>query len=248
MVRASTIANEICGDLIFSVSEWDGVDYLVTNFKYPNRDHVVLFNDSVDGIRFSDRGITLSNLLGDGVQLTEARSELIHAICREHGAELRDQRITKDASNGLSMAFIDICHAITRIADIAIYSSQRTPSLLASQIEEILLDRVIPNRTFSRDWHDESNDPNGHYTIDFRILGSSAGRNVFHISSRPKADRVTAVCQFYKARNSYAPTLAVVRPDLELGSHFEGRLMMSTTEILYGTVGHEQEIAEFALA
>ncbi len=249
MVSIRQIAAHLCKELIYSIEKWNNIDYLITKFQYPNRDYVVLYNDSADGIDLSDRGTTLSQLQGEGVQLTASRLELVSAICENHGVHLRNSMLTRTAhSEDIGPAVIDLCHAITRIADIQLHVTPRTPSTLAADIELLLLDRIVPRRSFQQNWYHEQFDHYGHYLVDFRINGRGEARNLFHISSKPKADRVAAVCQFFKANETFTPTMAIVRPDLELGPHFEGRLAMSTSEVVYGVKHNEDTIIGFALS
>lgn len=65
-------------------------------------------------------------------------------------------------------ALFSFVQALTHVADIEYISRERVRSTFIEDVQSFLGGRIPANRISSR-WHDESRDPDGKYTVDYRV-------------------------------------------------------------------------------
>lgn len=244
-ITLDQLVQTVCDDLIAGVEEYQGARYIISSLRCANGDGVVAW---VEGGKLTDRGKTLFSLQVDDIKLTKSRLEMIDAICSVHGVTKRGEDFLKTLGKDPSRDVREYFHALTRICDLRMHAVTKEPATIEYDLDTLLNRRVLPHRTFERNWCDRRIDPQGAFRVDYRLNGKAQPRHLFHVSSKQKCDRVTGVCGFLKSEGLYAPTLAVVPDDIELGEQYLERLRLSTDALSFGVRGHEQAIIDFALS
>lgn len=247
MIDVSTIAGRLCGDLVLDVAQRGDRSFVVSSFRYPDGDYVLIYFDNYGERDFAtDRGTTLFKCTVDRIAITDARNELITSICRRYGVELRDGELRKPLSDNPGLDCLRFCEAITRVSNLQ-YETAKDRSVLSDEVADFLEREVSPFRKIQRGWTDPQIDPDGDYPVDYRLNGVGQPRNIFYVGSGGKSTLVSAVSSFLRLNRLFVPTLAIVDPEIHLGRHHVGRLQRATTEIRFGLAGYEKDVIEFSL-
>ncbi len=246
---ASELVSRLCKDIVRAVATRGLRTYIVTNFHYPDGESVNLYLESKgDAHWLSDLGTTLFKCISGGVDLTTTRRQFIESICNMHELQLEQTTLRKRLRlENAGVDCVSFCEAISRISTLEYQRENRQRSYLPEQVESLLVRRVEPIRTIARRWTNPAIDLHESFPVDYRLNGRGEPRHIFHVASAEKSTLVSAVCNFFKAKDAYVPTLSIVDPDLELGEHYMDRLQLASTQIRFGVSGNEDPIVQFAL-
>ncbi len=248
MTAIADLATRLCGDMVRAVAKRGTREFIITRFSYPDGDLLNLYIESTTGNYWlSDLGITLSKFRINGIELTSSRSQFIQSICNVYGLELDRTILRKRITESPNLDSLAFCEAIARISTLEYLKDVHKRSSLPDQLEHLLEKRVEPQRTILRKWYDKSVDFKNSHPVDFRINGPGQPRNIFHVAAPGKSNLVSAVCNYFKVKKVFVPTMAVIDPDVNLGPHFLDRLQLAVTHIRYGVAGGEDAIVRFAL-
>lgn len=250
-MKAADLATRICKDLVRAVAQRGMRTYIVTAFTYPDGESVNLYVENTNGETWlSDLGTTIFKVNTCGLSLTLPRHHFIQAICNTYGLQMEDATLRKRLSpNNAASECVAFCEALTRISTLEYQRELRQRSYLPELVDSLLQRTVEPVRPIARAWTNPEIDLHQSFPVDYRINGKGASpRHIFHVASAEKSTLVSAVCNFFKSKNAYVPTMSIVDPDLNLGEHFLDRLQLASTQIRFGVVGSEDIITRFGLA
>ena len=247
-VEAEKFAQRLCGDFVRRIARRGSRAFIVTQFKYPDGDFMNLYPEGRgDTFSVSDLGDTMFKCRMGGVKLTSTRMKWIDTICGIHGIRMEDSVFRKDVrQDHFGTDCLSFCEAISKISTLEYDSERRLRSFLPAQLDGLIHDCVEPVRGVTRKWTHPTLDPKQSYPVDYRFNGIGEPRHVFHVVSGDKSTLVAAVCGFLKLQGIFAPTLAVVSTDADLGPHEVDRLQRAATSIKFGIAGNEDEIIRFA--
>jgi hypothetical protein len=249
-MNAENLAQLLCRDFVHSVGTRHERSFIVTNFRYPDGDFVLLYvQPDGDQCIITDLGTTLFKCTVARVILTDTRKNLLNVICRKYGIE-QDHGALRKVINVKSVGAdtLAFCEAVTRISNLQMETDSGSRSVIPAQIERLLEQRVTPQRQFVRKWSHPDLDTSGDYPVDYRLNGVGEARNVFIVGSPAKSTFVAAASSFFRLNAIYVPTLAIIDPEVHFGRHYISRLQRAATEIRYGVTGYEEQIVRFALS
>jgi hypothetical protein len=247
-MNVTELAGGLCGDLVRSVAQRGTRSFIVTNFRYPDGDSVNLYLESKGASEWlTDLGTTIFKYGTNGLELSDSRRQFIQAICNTYGLELEKtvfrKRLTVDRPGLDCLSF---CEALSRISTLEYQKESRHKGSFFEQVDNLLKHRVEAVRKIERRWTDPLIDPNQSFPVDYRMNGTGTPRNLFYVATADKSNLVSAVCNFFKIKGVYVPTMSVIDPDLNLGKHHMDRLQLASTHLRFGVVGSEDAIVEFA--
>src|SRR5882762_5393227 len=100
MMTTTDLADRLCKDVVRGVYERGERSFIVTNFTYPVGDSVNLYlSEENDGPWISDRGSTHYMLRVGGVEFTQPRKDIIHAVCVQHRVQFSNNALSRKLSS-----------------------------------------------------------------------------------------------------------------------------------------------------
>lgn len=244
-------AASVCKDLIYGLGKRGDRSFIVTTFTYPDGDHVPLYLDHAGGVPvLTDRGTTLFKCVEDGLDMkVVSRLDLISAVCASLGVEFANNALRKPVATerpGLDM--VALLTAIARISNYQYDRETKSRPVIHQQVRRLLQSQVKPIKSVEPNFVYSDVDATAAFPVEFKV-GDQSPRHIFTIQSAQKSNVVVATTQYLKAREHGAPTLAVIGSDVKLTVKDYERLSAVTRQIIKnGPEGHEDEIADFALA
>ena len=148
-----------------------------TPFQFEDRDHLVVVLRREDGSwMLTDEGHTYMHLTYDIAEKDLHRGTRAKVIgntldafrIEDREGELR-LRIDDDDFGG---ALYDFIQALLKITDVSYLSRERVRSTFLEDLRQFLGESV-PGDRLSADWHDPVHDPAGHYSVDYRVNGTT---------------------------------------------------------------------------
>jgi len=248
-MNATDLATRLCKDMVRAVAQRGTRAYIITAFTYPDGESVNLYVENKDsGSWLSDLGTTFFKFNTGGLNLTSPRHQFIQAICNTYGVEIERATLRKQLrSDSATSDCLAFCEALSRISTLEYQRESRSRSNFPELVDGLLKRKVEPARPIDRGWTNPTIDLHKSFPVDYRINGVGEPRHLFHVASAEKSTLVSAVCNFFKAKNAYVPTMSVIDPDLNLGEHHLDRLQLASTQIRFGVIGSEDIIARFGL-
>lgn len=249
MMNTTDLAARLCGDMVRAVVHRGIRSYIITHFHYPDGESLNLYLESKgEAVWVSDLGTTIYKCHVGGLELNDSRRQFIQSICNTYDLEMEKNILRKRlVDTTLGTDCMVFCEALSRISTLEYQREPRPRPYLAEQIDGLLKRKVEPKRAIERKWTNKLIDPQESFPVDYRLNGTGKPRHIFQVASADKSNLVSAVCNFFKAKDVYVPTLSIVDPDLELGEHHLDRLQLASTHIRFGVSGNEDAIVKFAL-
>lgn len=148
-----------------------------TPFQFDDRDHLVVVLRRENGAWFlTDEGHTYMHLtydIGEKDLQRGTRAKIIANTLDAFRVEDREGelrlRIEEEDFGG---ALYDFVQALLKITDVSYLSRERVRSTFMEDLRQFLVEHVSGDR-LSAEWHDPVHDPAGHYSVDYRINGTS---------------------------------------------------------------------------
>ena len=247
-MNAIDLASRLCEDMVRKVAKHDFRSYVITHFSYPDGDSINLYVERRgEETRVSDLGTTMHRCNLNGVEMTPKRAEFISTICKTYGVDFAENALSKQLTDDIGVDCLDLCQSIIRVSNLEFDADTRQRSRLKEYVDRLLQRFVAPKRPITSQWTAPS-DHRHAYPVDFHMNSVGDARNIFHVASSEKSTLVSAVCNYLKLVDAFAPTMAIIDPKLNLGEHQLDRLQISATELRWGVEDNEEAIVKFALS
>jgi len=250
MMKIEQLNERICSDIIRTVARRHTRSFFVTNFRYPDGDHISVFLDQLSNeSMFTDFGATLGRLSGHSSSASDRLRSIVEAVCRDFGLRTRNDEIICEFSvESVGADVLKYCQALLQISAMYYATPARQASNFPEELECLIQNRIEPKRRVDREWVLEQYDPGHVYSVDYRFNGRGQPANLFCVASVTKAPVVAATSNFLRAHHDNAKTLIIVDPRISLGEKHAGRLELSADSLRFGIQGNEAEIEIFALS
>ncbi len=244
------LANKLCRDMVHSVGHRHNRGFITTTFRYPDGDFVALYPEGIgENTYITDKGQTLFKCVVNRIPMSESREDLIDGICKRYDVVLQGGEFRKRVDlDRFGFHCLRFCEALTRVSNLQMDGDAKDRSTFSARVAALIERDVAPVRQVYHRWTDPQLDPKGDYPVDYRVNAEGPARNIFAVGSGGKSTLVSAVSSFLKLHDTYVPTMSIVDPDIQLGTHHLNRLQRASTEIRFGVTGYEQDIVNFALS
>ena len=174
-----------------------------TPFLWEDGDHLVVILKREDSHWIlTDEGHTYMHLTYDmderDLQRGTRQRIITNVLSAFRIEDRQGELILKIEDNRYGDALYSFIQALLKITDVSYLSRERVRSTFLEDFRD-LISETVPEERRHFDWHDPDRDPNGMYTVDCRINGTSRPLFVYALPNDDRTrDATIALLQFEK--------------------------------------------------